>query len=234
MGGTCPVTSEASPTTAGKKARTRQTILAAAGDLFARQGIQPTTMDEIATAADLSVGALYKHFGGKEAVALAFIAESLDVLGASIDEARSTASPIARVYAAGDAYFRFAMEHPAASRFAMIRVLQPTGNPEFEKLHQEMSGRTQRLVLGIAADLKAAMVAGQIPTAPIDETMVLLWGIWSGITTLVVRQDGSAIPPELAQRSFARAQAMMRRAAAHTLMFPGDAETWPTAAPGIA
>lgn len=212
---------------AGKKARTRQTILRAAGELFADRGITTTTVEDIAASADVSVGSVYKHFGSKDALALAFISESLSVVEEYLAEARLRESPIERVYAAGDAYFRFAVEHPAACRFASQRVLQRNQNPEYSDVHEEMSKRTQRMVMGIATDLKEAMVKGEIETAPIDESIVFIWGLWNGVTALVIRADGTAIPPEMAQRAFALARGVMRRASAHARMFPGEPGTWP-------
>jgi TetR/AcrR family transcriptional regulator len=213
----------------GKKARTRQTIMRVAGDMFADRGVLMTTVEEIAEAAEVSVGTVYKHFGSKNALALAFISEAITVVEGYMAQARTLESPIERVYAAGDAYFRFALEHPAACRFASQRVLQRNANPDFSSAHEEMSKRTQKMVLGIATDLKEAMNKGELAPAPIDESIVFIWGLWNGVTALVIRADGTAIPPEMAQRAFGLARSVMRRASAHARMFPGQADTWPDA-----
>lgn len=193
-----PEPGEARP---GKKARTRRTILDAAGELFARQGVEGTTVEEIAAGAGVSVGTIYAHFGSKQNLALAFMDEALDTLERHLDDARATRSPKERMLDAGDAYFRFAMEQPVAFRFAAARVLQPDRAAEYAEMNAAIDARVQRIVLGIATDVKAAMTAGDFPTDPIDETMIFLWGLWNGVVNLVLRQDGMSIPPELGERA---------------------------------
>lgn len=51
-----------------KKLQDREEIIAAASELFARQGYEQTSMQMIAERAELSVGKLYLHFDGKEAI----------------------------------------------------------------------------------------------------------------------------------------------------------------------
>ncbi|MDO9352291.1 MAG: TetR/AcrR family transcriptional regulator, partial [Solirubrobacteraceae bacterium] len=197
-----PGTEQASdPIPLGRKARTRQAILAAAAERFADGGVNATPVEQIAERAGVSVGALYAHFGSKQGLVLAFISEALDTLEVAMAEARRVASPIQRVHAAGEAYFRFAVDHPAAARFAAVRVLQPDASTEFEAIHRAMSRRTEKMVLGIAADLKEAMDTGEIAATPIDATVVYLWGLWNGVGALMLRTDGAAIPEELAARA---------------------------------
>ncbi|MBJ7470576.1 MAG: TetR/AcrR family transcriptional regulator [Solirubrobacteraceae bacterium] len=200
-----------------RSARTRRAILDAAGKIFTNADINSVKVEEIAEAAGVSVGTLYKHFTNKQGILLAFVSEGMDVVEAYMAEARQQPRALDRVYAAGDAYVRFAIERPHAMRFAAVRVLQPDQSPELAEINQGLSARTQKLVLGIATDLKEAMREGQTPTAPIDEMMLFLWALWNGMTTLMIRQDGTAIPPEAAQRSLELAREVMRRAANYTL-----------------
>jgi AcrR family transcriptional regulator len=55
-----------------KSDETRARILAAAMDLFRRQGFEETTMREIATGAGVATGAAYYYFDSKDAIVLAF------------------------------------------------------------------------------------------------------------------------------------------------------------------
>jgi AcrR family transcriptional regulator len=57
----------------------RDQILAAAGICFARHGFAATSMPDIATVADMSVGALYRYFASKEQLFLAVVAERVAV-----------------------------------------------------------------------------------------------------------------------------------------------------------
>jgi AcrR family transcriptional regulator len=57
-----------------KKQQTSQRLLDAAGRLFTRKGFAATTMEEIAAAAEVSVGTLYNYYGTKNTILLAHIA----------------------------------------------------------------------------------------------------------------------------------------------------------------
>ena len=46
-----------------RRAETRQRLLDAAADLFATRGIEASSVDAIAEAADRTSGAIYDHFG---------------------------------------------------------------------------------------------------------------------------------------------------------------------------
>ncbi len=52
-----------------KRARTRAALIAAALDLFERQGYEATTIDDIAAAADVSPRTFFRYFATKEEVA---------------------------------------------------------------------------------------------------------------------------------------------------------------------
>lgn len=58
-----------------KKARRRDEIVSAARDLFARQGIDATTMADIAAAAEVSAPTVFNYFGSKDGILIAMITE---------------------------------------------------------------------------------------------------------------------------------------------------------------
>ncbi|WP_280184396.1 TetR/AcrR family transcriptional regulator, partial [Nocardia gipuzkoensis] len=100
-----------------RKAKTTEAILDAGERLFLTQGFQATTVEQLATEADVAVGTLYGHFGGKEGVYAALIDRALELDARYCDEAWDRAhDPVGRLLAIADGYLRFAREHPGYFR----------------------------------------------------------------------------------------------------------------------
>jgi AcrR family transcriptional regulator len=79
-------------TQAERKAETRERLLAAAADLFGRQGFHAVSAEAVADAADRTTGALYSHFGGKEGVLLALLDERERSVGRAMRSANEAAT----------------------------------------------------------------------------------------------------------------------------------------------
>lgn len=79
----------------------RRLILTVAKRLFATQGVGPTSMKEIARAAGVGQGTLYRNFAHKGEVCLAMIKEDLsefqERVGTLSGDTRAEASPLARL-----------------------------------------------------------------------------------------------------------------------------------------
>jgi TetR/AcrR family transcriptional regulator, mexJK operon transcriptional repressor len=69
---------ETIPTLPGRSARKRQTILSAGHALFLSNGYQGTSVDQIAATAEVSKQTVYKHFGDKQELLLAIVANALE------------------------------------------------------------------------------------------------------------------------------------------------------------
>lgn len=61
-----------------RRAQTREALLEAGADLFARQGVAGASVDAIAKAAGRTSGALYDHFGSKEGLLFALLEDWVD------------------------------------------------------------------------------------------------------------------------------------------------------------
>lgn len=83
-----------------RRAETRTRLLDAAADLFATRGIDGSSIDAIAEAADRTSGAVYDHFGGKEGLLFAVLERWLDDVAVVIDAEVSTATTLDEVLAA--------------------------------------------------------------------------------------------------------------------------------------
>jgi AcrR family transcriptional regulator len=76
-----------------RKADTRARLLASAAELFARQGVQATSADAVADAADRTSGSVYAHFGSKEGLLLALLDEWEHQVSARMSTALVDAAP---------------------------------------------------------------------------------------------------------------------------------------------
>lgn len=198
-----------------KGERTRLRILRATGQLFSARPPGDIRLDDIAHEAGVSVGTIYTYFPNREALLLAFTADAYNILDAGREELLALESPMQRVYRAGEIYMEMAIQRPAFVRFMMTRGLQPSDDAELAQVNELVAHRVRTMVLESGADLHKAMEIGEIPVAPVDEMIVMLFGLWNGLAGLVVRADQTAIPPELAWRAVERSRSILRRAVAH-------------------
>src|SRR5690349_10463088 len=66
--------------------RNRERILAAANELFSEHGIG-TSLDDVARAADVGVGTVYRHYPNKDALLDDLFAAKLETLAVAAEEA---------------------------------------------------------------------------------------------------------------------------------------------------
>ena len=97
---------------ARQKDATREKILAAARDLFVREGFEAVSMRRIAEAIEYTAAAIYTHFKDKTELLMALADADFGLLRESMRDADSIADPVERLRAGGRAYIRFALSHP--------------------------------------------------------------------------------------------------------------------------
>jgi AcrR family transcriptional regulator len=73
-------------------AERRARILDAAAGVFVARGFHAASVDEVAAAAQLSVGGLYRHFPGKAALVLALVAADADLAARRVEQAATAAA----------------------------------------------------------------------------------------------------------------------------------------------
>lgn len=193
-----------------KGARTRRHLLATASELFSSAGSDDVTIGQVADHAGVSVGTVYAHFGGKAGLVLAYEEQLFDLLQRRLTAVWLEASPLQRVLAAGDVYVSHVIEHPAALRLAAARARSLAGARGTQDARgAELDRRMVDVLMQIAGDLKAAMEAGELPRVPVDEAMIFVWGAWSGVASMVARDDQLAVPPATARRALALGRRML-------------------------
>ena len=175
-----------------RKAQTSAAILDAAEGLFRAQGVQATTIEQIAEAANVSVGSVYVHHRNKQALYLALVERALDLNEAAMARVAEAgiASPLERVLAAGEAYLRFHLEEPGAFQMIALRVLEPASGDVEPAIEERIADRVQQLVAAVESDLRAVADAGEIrPDLDLARVVRFLWGAWNGVIALSLRQD---------------------------------------------
>jgi len=111
------VTRERNPR--GQGERLRVDLIDAAVDLIAETGsVDGVSLRAAAKRAGVSPMAVYNHFADKDALLVAAVEHCWDEFQAAIAVTLDEPEPSARLRAAGDAYVRFALEHPG--RYAVM------------------------------------------------------------------------------------------------------------------
>lgn len=166
--------------------QTRQALLAAATEAFARDGYAGANINRISLAAGFAKGTIYNYFPSKRALMLALIEEIVEthiqfVVG-QVEQAEQPGQGLVRFYEAG---FAFVAQNPAQSQ-VMITALYGS-DPEFK---QHMYEAYQPLFHFVANSIVNQGVEQGI-FRPLDpaSTSTLLMTIYLG-TSSQVREDG--------------------------------------------
>ena len=88
-----------------RRAQTRAKLVAAAGTLFARQGVENTRINEITEKADVGFGSFYNHFDSKDAIVEAVLAETIAAQGAALEAVTAGLDDPAETVAVAHRYF---------------------------------------------------------------------------------------------------------------------------------
>lgn len=137
--------------------RSRQ-LLGAAARLMERDGSQAVSMQAVADEAGVSVGLIYRYFGGKEDLLLAVIVDVLDAFADHVPAAVETAGgdPVERLAAAFRAYCEVIdrHRHAAVLTYRESKSLQEEGLRRIKELEVATSEPLRRLLVeGVEAEV---------------------------------------------------------------------------------
>ena len=158
-----------------RKARTRAALLEAGRRLLAERGPAETTIAEITARADLGFGTFYLHFGSKDELVEAVVAEGVAELVAALDHGTAGLDdPVERHRAAVRAYLRFAHDHGDLVR-VVLRTAPARADLE-QRFHQPLRER-------IEAFLRTGEAAGEVPAGSVElrTAMILACLRWMGL-----------------------------------------------------
>jgi AcrR family transcriptional regulator len=155
-------------TQAERSASTRSRLVAAALELFARDGYQATSTGAILAAAGVSRGALYHHFAGKQDLfAAVFEQLSREVIERSLVRHGAGESPLANLVASCLGWLR-EVRRPEAAAILLDQGPQALGWRRARQIEYDTS-------LGLMKrGVQSAVDAGEIAVASVELTARLL------------------------------------------------------------
>jgi AcrR family transcriptional regulator len=165
-----------------RRAQTGAAILDAAERLFLTRGFEATTIELLSEGADVAVGSIYGHFGGKEGVYAALIDRVLELDARYCDEGwASGTDPVERLVGIGEGYLRFAREKPGHFRlFRFPPAGGPTGGPAATATTR-VAERVRSEVARMAGALREAIAQGTVRSVDPERGAVFLWAAWDGV-----------------------------------------------------
>jgi TetR/AcrR family transcriptional repressor of nem operon len=188
------------PTSTSPKAALRQQLMAAATELFRRQGFVATTVDEICAHAGATKGAFFHHFASKEALAEACLAawnEQIVALGAGAAQ-RAGADPLERALALLDFYIE-SLSNPRAIK----SCLAGTTVQEVSETHPALRRAANDCFVHLKDRLKAVFDdACRRQNRKADtEALATLWiaAVQGAFILYKASRDASTIPVTLRQ-----------------------------------
>jgi AcrR family transcriptional regulator len=120
-------------------ARNRQRILAAAAELVAERGIDRVSMDDVARAACVGTGTLYRRFGDRAGLALALLDDHTrtfqDALIAGPPPLGPGVPAVERLHAFGDGYLDLLERHADVLAAAIPSARGPHGPEQLYTTH---------------------------------------------------------------------------------------------------
>ncbi|MGO1053214.1 TetR/AcrR family transcriptional regulator [Crossiella sp. CA198] len=158
---------------------TRQALVDSAMELFSRKGYAGTSLDEIAARARVTKGALYHHFGGKQALfEAAFDAVETDMLARLAKIVSQPGDPWESAMAGLRAYLKVCLE-PSYQRIVLHEGPVVMGWERWREAEEQFSyGLVRATVVGLAE-------SGEIDDLPIEPMSRLMFGALAGSATQI-------------------------------------------------
>lgn len=136
------------------------------------------TLRSVAEAVGVSAAAPYRHFADREALLAAVLVRGFDELAETMNHERLAAgSPLEALAATGEAYVRFAAEHP--------RLYRTMFGPECDKTaHPDLASAGQRALAVMRDAVTACCVAGHVDAQSAGKVVLASWSLMHGLASL--------------------------------------------------
>ncbi len=162
----------------------RAELCRVATERFARFGYEGVTMRQLAEALGCSPKTPYRYFKDKADILATVRAEAFAHFANTLEAAAAEGEgPLDKARRVGDAYLRFADEHPHAYRI-MFEIDQPIGDEHADLLRESKRART--FVTQQAEDM---VKAGLIDADP----LLFGWSMWAATHGLVMLKQAGML-----------------------------------------
>ncbi len=168
-------------------AAVRDRILAAARELFAREGVESVTMRRIAEAIEYTPAALYTHFADKNDLLRTLCREDFGALTRLSLRLADIADPVQRVRTLGLMYVQFAVQHQSHYRFMFMTKHPEDLAPDAEDLAR-MNDPDEDGYAFLRVTIEAAMASGRFRVDVQDAELVaqMFWAGVHGVASLEI------------------------------------------------
>jgi len=161
-----------------EKQELRRQILLAARKIAAADGWQSVTIRKIADYVEYSPAAIYEYFESKEAILLALMDEGFRAMMAELESLRVTeTSRVSYLLAIGQAYWRFAWQHPE-----LYQIMHGLGGVPFGTA--EAPREAKKLFDFVKQAVRAAREELGISAPVTDEMIEIVWATLHGLVSL--------------------------------------------------
>jgi AcrR family transcriptional regulator len=168
----------------------RNAILQAAVSLFARQGLDQTTMGDVARGAGVSYGSVFHYFATKDDLFRAAVLERADVLDGGLEIVlQSTGSPLGRIRHLITVQVRTVVEERSYLRLTQYVVSQPD---RFPQLTAELSGFVDRFCRRLATVIEDGQRRGELSRGGAFEIALSYVCYLNGVALTILGDDPSS------------------------------------------
>ena len=184
-----------------KKAQTRQRLLDAAAEVFARRGLDGASLDEIAAEAGLTKGAVYSNFANKEELVLAVLIERTRArTQTTLDNVEIGGDLDVEARRAGDIWVKQEKEDPTLLPLWLEAVIFARRNADFAaRLRSTHEAMTDEITETIARTSRESGV----PLAMTPDDLALLFNALVNGLAIERLQDPERVPDDFFGRAIA-------------------------------
>jgi AcrR family transcriptional regulator len=177
-----------------EKKERRGTILDIAEAVFLEKGYSGTTMDEVASRAELSKGTLYLYYNSKEELYLGVNLRALRKMYELFTEAFSAGQTgLEKIRLIGEAYFKFAEKYPSyfdALLYFDTHSIEKIRDFPLTREYIELGTKVRMTVSGtVEHGLRDGSIRAELQP---ELTGMLLWALSSGFIQFVARKEDIA------------------------------------------